>query len=139
MTKAAKNLARQLLASAGPLSNEEATAPSKMRPSDKEDDYSFVSDFKNYPLLVSDSAGSFQTQWCSLCADRNTEILLCAGCRIGVCVQSIDERHSGCLMPDAAQRLEGFVFLCPYCCKRKTKKFPVSVEFIRKELWVNCL
>jgi len=56
-----------------------------------------------------------------------------------VCVQNIDERHSGCLAPHAAQRQEGFVFFCPYCCRRKNKEFPVSLEFIRKDLRVNCL
>jgi len=49
MTRAAKDLVRQHLASAGPLSDEEAKTPSKMRPSDKEDDYSFVSYFKKPP------------------------------------------------------------------------------------------
>ena len=76
-------------------------------------------------------------QWCSFCTDRDADILLCAGCRVGMCVQNVDERHSGCLEPHPAQRREDFVFFCPYCCRRTRQKFPVSAEFPPRDLQVN--
>jgi len=59
MTEAAKDSVRQHLANAGPPSDEDTASPSAMRPSDEEDDYSFVSSFKKLPLPVTDS-GSLQ-------------------------------------------------------------------------------
>lgn len=53
-------------------------------------------------------------------------ILLCAGCRVGVCIQNIDNVHLGCLEPSSLTQAADFIFYCPFCCIRKKEPFPVS-------------
>jgi hypothetical protein len=55
-------------------------------------------------------------QWCSFCNDFATIIVLCTGCRVGICVRSQQVLESACLEWDEMITRPDFVFYCPYCC-----------------------
>lgn len=104
--------------------DDEPINPPLMPPSVKEEEYSLVSLL--YPLSLLRLRRLPGYQWCSLCKDRNTALLLCAGCRMGICVQDLDSVHTGCLKPSPAVQKDDFVFFCPFCCRRNKTVFPVS-------------
>jgi hypothetical protein len=106
--------------------------PPETPPSVDEDEYSFVSSLS---LLSRVRYLTFSIhQWCSICGDRNLDLLLCAGCRVGVCIQDIDNVHLGCLEPSALTYEGDFVFYCPFCCLRKAQPFLVSAKLFSMQL-----
>jgi hypothetical protein len=55
-------------------------------------------------------------------------LLLCAGCRVGVCIQDFDDVHMGCLEPSTLPQEDDFIYYCPFCCAREKKTSQVSAE-----------
>jgi len=55
-------------------------------------------------------------QWCSFCNDFATIIVLCAGCRVSICMRSQQVLESACLEWDEMITRPDFIFYCPYCC-----------------------
>ena len=95
--------------------------PPLMAPSTDPDDYSLVCDGA---LALSDRV-SWPIQWCSLCNDYGKTLVLCAGCRTGVCC-SDTESDVGCLQWEPVLNTPEFVFYCPYCSYAKRRKPAVS-------------
>lgn len=65
-------------------------------------------------------------KWCSNCTDLPSLLILCAGCRVGLCM-TLEGSKLGCLRWDKAVRKDDFVFYCPYCCSSMKKAFQVCV------------
>ncbi|KAF9643093.1 hypothetical protein BDM02DRAFT_3132661 [Thelephora ganbajun] len=84
----------------------ERGGPTKMLPSDDEKDYSY---------------------WCCFCNDRNTDLLLCAGCRVSMCIQDKDQLDMGCLMWSHLFRKPNLVFYCPFCARKNSTPFPFTI------------
>ena len=53
-------------------------------------------------------------QWCTLCKEFGRTLILCAGCRVGICSMS-KVSHAGCLRWNPAIERSDFVFYCPFC------------------------
>ena len=68
-------------------------------------------------------------QWCSLCSDIRPILVLCVGCRVGICMASPGST-SACLKwcRDVEER-EDFIFECPYCARARGQAFKVSTVF----------
>ena len=126
-TNAAKAVVETLLASKNRSDVLEHSYPSFMLPSAKEDDYSLVSDYFLYSSPNGHSHSS-SNQWCSLCNDRDSPILLCAGCRIGICYITGTPSHSGCMKWNHTFDAPDLVFYCPFCCKTGNRPFKVSLD-----------
>lgn len=83
-------------------------------------------DPKEYPdvrilcSLYRKPATDDQPKWCSLCNDFGELLVLCAGCRVAICSQTIDS-SAGCLGWNKDTGKDSFVFYCPYCRTRKSK------------------
>jgi len=57
---------------------------------------------------------------------RSSKILLCAGCRVGMCFKE-DQTQGGCLEFDEAMEGKDFVFYCLFCCRKLKRRFDVGV------------
>lgn len=68
----------------------------------------------------------YRPKWCSTCNDFGEFLLLCAGCRVAVCSQTIDSTV-GCLGWREEIYREDFVFYCTYCRSRKSRTGGVKV------------
>ena len=53
-------------------------------------------------------------KWCSLCNDFGSLLVLCAGCRVAICVRMY-ETLTGCIVWDSEIEDNDFVYHCPYC------------------------
>lgn len=97
-----------------------------MAPSSDPEDYSRVSN----PLLgLLHCQGQRSPQWCSLCTDYGSLMILCVSCRVGIC-STTPEFGSGCLEWQPIIDLDDFIFYCPYCAKADKKACLVSVSQI---------
>ena len=83
--------------------------PPYMAPSDDPDDYSNVWTIWCLHRGVADTL-----QWCSFCKDFSILQVLCAGCRIGLCVRT-KESPTGCLRWEGCIEDPDFIYYCPYC------------------------
>ena len=67
-------------------------------------------------------------QWCSVCDDFGGTIVLCAGCRVGVCTGSHDGL-SRCLAWSAELEDENLIYYCRFCSEAgSSSAFDVGVE-----------
>lgn len=66
-------------------------------------------------------------KWCSFCTDFGERLVLCASCRIGVCMTGAVPNRA-CLDWDAATMKDDFVFHCQPCSILKKIRCPVSNE-----------
>jgi hypothetical protein len=66
-------------------------------------------------------------KWCALCDDRAPALLLCAGCRVSICV-SIPDYFDGCHVWDPIIDEDNFIYFCPYCLQKKKQPSLVSAE-----------
>lgn len=107
--------------------------PPYMAPSVDPDEYSEVRcawflTLRDGPLM--------HLQWCSLCNDFPELLLLCAGCRVGVCMSDRGSK-AGCLKwyPNATKQ-DNFIFYCPFCAIAAQTHFPVwrKLPFIMNTL-----
>jgi hypothetical protein len=53
-------------------------------------------------------------QWCSLCNDIGSILVLCSGCRVGICLLTHQTVY-GCLRWQEGIENDDFIFLCPFC------------------------
>ena len=135
LTKAAKDAIRAFLLTAAQRDDNEWN-PTRMLPSPDPNDYSYVSGFlliSNCQILI------FFDQWCTICRDRNADLLLCAGCRSGLCARSVDDPRSatGCLEYDPATLDPKFIFHCPICSQRRGQVMQVSGRTFDSEPWLK--
>ncbi|KAF9784725.1 hypothetical protein BJ322DRAFT_1021413 [Thelephora terrestris] len=68
------------------------------------------------PLMLPSENEADYSLWCSLCNDRNGPILLCAGCRVGICYADPDRIYTGCMKWHHDMERPDLVFYCPFCC-----------------------
>ena len=84
-----------------------------MPPLPKPEEHLLVCQFEpHHHMNIADSA-----KWCSLCNDFEEYLILCAGCRVGMCSMS-SESNIGCLIWSSLVNDEDFVYYCPFCTKR---------------------
>ena len=62
-----------------------------------------------------------------MCTDHAETLVLCAGCRVGVCVTNADS-PSGCMLWNPMIESPQFVFLCPYCSIRAKRPCLVRLD-----------
>ena len=69
-------------------------------------------------------------QWCSLCSDVRDILVLCVGCRVGICMSGRG-MTGGCLTwcPDVEAKGD-FIFECPYCAEDRNQPFKVSIACV---------
>jgi hypothetical protein len=94
-----------------------------MAPSENPDKYSPVSRVD----LFAREPHTHTAKWCSFCKDFGECLVLCAGCRVGVCTNT-DESSNGCLDWDPIIDDPNFVFYCPLCAMAAKRPCAVSVE-----------
>lgn len=82
---------------------------------------SYVSMCYNVDLLFTIAD---RLQWCSLCNNYGGFLILCAGCRVGICATSPDS-PSGCLTWKPIVEDPKFIFYCPWCSKGRKYKLLV--------------
>ena len=70
-------------------------------------------------------ADAHSAQWCSLCNDFREYLILCAGCRVGICCTSPDVT-TGCLEWAVFIDDNDFIFYCPFCVHSVKQKCLVS-------------
>lgn len=63
-------------------------------------------------------------QWCSLCNDVGSILVLCSQCRVGICLLT-HETIYGCLRWQEGIYSDGFVFVCPFCAWLKEEQCSV--------------
>jgi len=68
-------------------------------------------------------------KWCSLCNDFGSLLVLCAGCRVAICVKT-HESLNGCLEWDVSIESPDFVYYCPYCARTLDEITPVCVVWL---------
>ena len=76
-------------------------------------------------------------KWCCICSDFGKQLVLCAGCRVSICLSDI-EVGSVCINWDPIVEDSGFIFYCPFCESRgmgKSVVSPVKMELI--EPWAD--
>jgi len=100
-----------------------ACEPPYMPPSEDPNDYSAVSDLLN--SIPGPSDPSPLHQWCSLCGDFGALLLLCASCRVGICVRTRGTT-GGCLIWHEKMTRQNLIFNCLFCSRRLRFKFEVS-------------
>lgn len=83
--------------------------PPYMPPSADPNDYSYVC----LSCLVSPPAAD-RPQWCSVCEDFGTQLVLCGSCRVGICVK-LEDSAVGCLRWDPLIEDPKFIYTCPWC------------------------
>jgi hypothetical protein len=88
---------------------EGANEPAYMAPSTNPEDYSMVS-----TKMMCHVDRTQSQQWCSICYDFAEILLLCSGCRVGLCTGS-ETSPNGCVVWAPTLTQDDFVFLCPYC------------------------
>jgi len=107
--------ARRVIANAGSHGvhggQPDASEPPYMAPSEDPEDYSAV---RNLPTSAPACLTSFPPQWCSLCSDFGALLLLCAACRVGICVRT-QSTTGGCLVWDERMLSPDLVFYCLFC------------------------
>ena len=85
-----------------------------MAPSVHPEDYSKVCilDHLSHRLIA------YWCKWCSWCGGFGQVLVLCTGCRVGMCVKNT-QTLLGCVewMPELDG--EDFVFCCPFCAREK--------------------
>lgn len=100
----------------------EALEPAYMLPDTSPDKYSMVC-----TVLPEFTDDAHMPKWCSFCFDFADILLLCAGCRVGVCSTSpISSR--GCALWDEKIDDSDFIFYCPDCCRSLRKLGQVSAS-----------
>jgi hypothetical protein len=57
-------------------------------------------------------------KWCSICSDFGNHMVLCAGCRVGICTTTATVL-TGCMNWSAIIEEDDFVFFCPFCARSK--------------------
>ena len=85
--------------------------PPFMAPSTDPDAYSMV---RVIASIIDPHA--YMAKWCSRCNDFGEFLVLCAGCRVGICLSSTDH-PTGCLEWNPSVDNPDLVFHCPYCAK----------------------
>jgi len=102
---------------------EGATEPPLMAPSAVPADYSKVSKICRSPwgMFAEDA------KWCSICFDFGQTLLLCAGCRVGVCVTS-PVSHIGCAVWHPGIHNNDFVYHCPWCARSPLRRCAVGAQ-----------
>ena len=58
-------------------------------------------------------------QWCSICEDFGTLLVLCSRCRVSICVKS-QETSVGCAKWDPIIEDPTFIYICPWCATQST-------------------
>ena len=86
------------------------TEPPYMAPSEDPDEYSRV----RLEHCHIDIADTLTLKWCSICNDFGSKLILCAGCRVTVCMSTMGT-GIGCVHWDGSVNDEDFVYICPYC------------------------
>lgn len=87
----------------------EEREPPFMAPSANPEDYSNVCTFPTPNVL--DTNGF---QWCSMCCNLGSYMIMCAGCRVAVC--SGGPTHApGCLEWEPQIESPKFIYYCPFC------------------------
>ena len=71
-------------------------------------------------------------QWCTFCGEFGRTLILCAGCRVGICSVSRDS-PSGCFFWNQVIEQDNFVFYCHYCSAER--KEACLVRRARTVLW----
>jgi hypothetical protein len=120
LTDAAKSIISRDLESGVHKEKKDRREPPFMAPSPNPDDYSIVC-FPAFSLTV-----AYHLQWCSFCNDYGAFLLLCAGCRVGICSKS-PETSTGCLKWKPVVSMTNFVFYCPWCANKKKYQFAVCM------------
>ena len=101
------------------VERQRALEPPYMAPSESPEDYSKVS------VLMHPDANAVHTpQWCTYCTNFGTVLVLCASCRIGLCVRTKDS-PTGCLQWDGRIDDDDFIYHCPWCTWNTDKISPV--------------
>ncbi|KAF9781086.1 hypothetical protein BJ322DRAFT_1023203 [Thelephora terrestris] len=72
------------------------------------------------PFMAPSTDPDLYSKWCSVCGDFGHNLVLCAGCKMGVCTTTA-ETHTGCFSWDPKIERSDFVFYCPYCAKASHK------------------
>lgn len=90
---------------------EKEMEPHIMAPSTNPDDYSQVRHERSFTVISDSLTGE---QWCSLCTDFGVTLLLCATCRVGVCMTSLGV-STGCIKWDSVVNEDTFIYHCPFC------------------------
>jgi hypothetical protein len=88
---------------------ENVLKPPYMTPSVDPEDYSKVDTFYHSHYAMANLG-----QWCSLCDDFSTILVLCTGCQVGLCLKTV-ETLTGCLEWSAAVDDRTFVYYCHFC------------------------
>ena len=70
---------------------------------------------------------TYPEQWCSICFDFGEALLLCTGCRIGVCTAANPDSMKGCAVWDPKIEDDDFIFFCPYCVQSQKWKQPCPI------------
>ncbi|KAF9784726.1 hypothetical protein BJ322DRAFT_1021414 [Thelephora terrestris] len=111
LSEAAKAAIRTAIQSGQYNERVDGLEPPAMAPSDVPEDYSMacILFFLVLKNLCTDSV-----QWCSPCNDFGEYLILCAGCRVGICSTSQDI-NTGCLQWKPIVDSPEFIFYCLYC------------------------
>ena len=125
LTERAKSVIRTAIENGRFRNRSDATESTYMAPSDDPDAYSRVRliDYLDYRLYA------HATKWCSFCKDFGEILVLCAGCRVGVCVTP-PGLSTGCLFWGPSIDDDDFVFYCPICATAAKKPCVVRTEWI---------
>jgi len=128
LSKAAKALiAKQLhkwpTPAPGKESEPEPTEPSLMPPSTKPEQYSKVSG--TLSNIAGRDSSTDRVKWCSYCFDFAVCLLLCVGCRCGICVNT-PQTSRGCAIWQECIEDDDFVFHCKRCTVHWRVPCPVS-------------
>lgn len=96
--------------------------PAFMAPSLDAAQYSSVRSLPSFPHHV-----AHLPKWCSLCNDFGSMLVLCCGCRVGMCVKT-HETGLGCFGWSEEIEKDSFVFYCICCAWAKVGECPVSTR-----------
>ena len=77
-------------------------------------------------VIVFQAGSDALPKWCSICNDFGEILVLCAGCRVGVCVAGRGT-SGGCFEYNPRIQSQDFVFYCPYCATARKKACQVRV------------
>jgi len=91
---------------------EECVDPPFMPPSPDPSQYSHVRLSKS-----STRCALTPPKWCSYCHDFGAELVLCAGCRVCVCITTSTSKIA-CLLWAECVEDPDFIFHCHFCCAR---------------------
>jgi hypothetical protein len=122
LSEGAKRLIREQHLAGAYKNRAERLEPPYMPPSEDPDDYSKVCALGHSPAHdVADGP-----KWCSTCNDFGSLLVLCAGCRVAICVKT---RYtlSGCVEWHGSIEHVDFIYYCPYCGRTLKMISPVCV------------